>query len=153
MTTEKWEAEDAFFTLSIHDQDARADNVSGYKESYEYTDNGKLSSFASTGIIVDYGESKEKAESRLLFMDYVYRSNGTLYHKQYSHHHILFGSHLSSQSCYYDEQGRITCKYCHATSGSIYCCYIYKNNREKPVYCLMLDSYGGSWPEMISYSN
>lgn len=153
VTPEKWKPEDTFSTLSIHGDDARAGNVSDYKEIYEYTDDGKLSSFEARGIILDYGESEEKTESTLLSMSYAYRGDGTLYYKQYYHHPIQFGSYLSSQSCYYDEQGRIVCKYCYTTSGSIYYYYIYMDNREVPAYCLMLDLCGGSYPKMISYEN
>lgn len=150
VTTEKWEPEDTFSTLSIHGEDARADNVSGYSEIYEYTDDGKLSSFESRGTLVDYGE--EKGEDKLLSMDYVYRNDGTLYHKQYFHHHILFGSTQMSQSCYFDEQGRITCNYSYVTHGSYSYYYIYGDNSEMPAYCLMLDS-AGAWPEMTLYGD
>lgn len=148
VTTETPKPEDTFSTLSVYGDDARADNVSGYKETYEYTDDWKLSSFEARGTIVNYGE--EKGEDKLLSMDYVYRNDKTLYHKQYYHHHILFGSTHRSQSCCYDEQGRITCKYSYVTHGSYQYYYIYRDDSEQPSYCLMLD---GAWPDMISYSN
>ena len=148
VTREKWESEDIFSTLSVDGTDARADNVAGYREIYAYTDDGKLSSFEARGTVVDYGE--ERGEDSLLSMDYVYRSDGTLYHKEYYHHHILFGSTDMGQSSDYDEQGRIIYKYSYITHGSLSYYYIYKGDSQKPAYCLMLDTNGTCG--LISYS-
>ena len=142
VTKEKWESEDVFSTLSVDGTDARKDNVSGYREIYEYTDGGKLSSFEARGTVVDYGEGGERGEDSLLSMDYVYRNDGTLYHKQYYHHHILFGSTHQGQSSDFDEQGRIVYKYSYITHGSLSYYYIYKGDSQKPAYCLMLDLNG-----------
>lgn len=142
VTREKWKAEDVFSTLSVDGTDARADNVSGYREIYAYTDDGKLSSFEARGTVVDYGEGGERSEDSLLSMDYVYRSDGTLCHKQYYHHHILFGSTDQGQSSDFDEQGRIVYKYSYITHGSLNYYYIYKGDSQKPAYCLMLDTNG-----------
>ena len=150
VTREKWESEDVFSTLSVDGTDARADNVSGYREIYEYTNDGKLSSFEARGTDVEYGEGGERGEDSLLSMDYVYRSDGTLYHKQYYHHHILFGSTDMGQSSDYDEQGRIIYKYSYITHGSLSYYYIYIGDSPKPAYCLMLDTNGSCG--LISYS-
>ena len=150
VTREKWESEDVFSTLSVYGTDAQADNVSGYREIYEYTDDGKLSSFDARGTVVDYGEGGERSEDSLLSMDYIYRSDGTLYHKQYYHHHILFGSTHQGQSSDFDEQGRIIYKYSYITHGSLNYYYIYKGDSQKPAYCLMLDLNGTCG--LISYS-
>lgn len=142
VTREKWESEDVFSTLSVYGTDARKGNVSGYREIYEYTDDGKLSSFEARGTVVDYGEGGERGEDSLLSMDYIYRNDGTLYHKQYYHHHILFGSTHQGQSSGFDEQGRIIYKYSYITHGSLIYYYIYKGDSQKPAYCLMLDLNG-----------
>lgn len=142
VTREKWASEDVFSTLSVDGTDARKNNVSGYREIYEYTDDGKLSSYEARGTVVDYGEGGERGEDSLLSMDYVYRNDGTLYHKEYDHHHILFGSTHMGQSSDFDEQGRIVYKYSYITHGSISYYYIYKGDNQKPAFCLMLDLHG-----------
>lgn len=139
---DKW-VNDTFSTLSYDGKDARRNNVLGYREIYQYTNDGLLSSFEARGTIVDYGEG-EPGEDSLLSMDYVYRDDGTLYYKHYSHHHILFGTANREQSDYYDKQGRVVYQNAYATSGSLGSFYIYTNDSTVPAYCLTLDMYGGT---------
>lgn len=148
---EKWEPEDTYSTLSYYGTDAKSPNVSGYQEIYAYTDDGKLSSFEARGTITDYGEGGERWEDSLLFMDYYYRDDGTLFFKRYEHHHILFGSTYQGQSSYYDEQERPVYRVCYITSGSVEYFYIYEGDGEEPAYCLSLDCGGGVHPAMILY--
>lgn len=147
----EWEPEDTFSTLSYYGTDARGINVSGYREIYEYTDDGKLSSFEARGTITDYGEGGERGEDSLLFMDYYYRDDGTLFFKRYTHHHILFGSAYQGQSIYYDEQGRIVYNSCYITSGGREYFYIYEGDKEKPAYRLLIEAGGGIIPYMTVY--
>lgn len=147
----EWEPEDTFSTLSYYGTDARGINVSGYREIYEYTDDGKLSSFEARGTITDYGEGGERGEDSLLFMDYYYRNDGTLFFKRYTHHHILFGSAYQGQSIYYDEQGRIVYNSCYITSGGREYFYIYEGDKEKPAYRLLIEAGGGIIPYMTVY--
>lgn len=148
----KWMPEDIFSTQSVYGTDAKTDNISGYKETYEYTDDGKISSFKAMGTIMDYdyGKDTEIADSTLLSMDYVYRSDGTLYHKSYYHNWFLFGKADSPQSCYYDEQGRIVYRYAPTSEWKCFYYYIYKDDREKPAYCLMVRPGDGVY-DLISY--
>lgn len=146
----QWD-EDTFSTLSYDGRDARRSNVSGYQENYVYTDDGKLSSYEARGTVVDYGEGGPR-EDTLLSMDYIYRDDSTLYFKQYTHHHILFGTTYWGQSDYYDKQGRLAWRYAYVTHGSYYFFYIYKDNRDKPAYCLWIDMNGGNAdPVMTAY--
>lgn len=147
----KWEPEDTYSTLSYYGTDAKGTNVSGYREIFAYTDDGKLSSFEARGTITDYGEGGERWEDSLLSMDYYYRDDGTLFLKEYSHHHILFGSAYEGQSSYYDGQERPVYRNCYITSGSIEYFYIYEGDGEEPAYCLVLDCGGGVHPAMIVY--
>ena len=122
---------------------SRSNNVLGYREIYQYTDDGRLSSFEARGTIVDHGEG-EPGEDSLLSMDYVYRDDGTLYYKHYSHHRILFGTANWGQSGYYDKQGRVAYQNAYDIYGSLGSFYIYTNDSTAPAYCLTLDMYGGT---------
>lgn len=148
--TRVWEPEDAFSTLSVRGRDARADNVSGYRETYEYTDEGRLSFFEARGTVVDYGEDGPW-EDTLLSMDYIYRNDGTLCHKEYHHHHILFGTTFQSQFSDYDELGRLVYRYGYITHGSLEYYYIYEESDMEPAYCLEFDHNGGL-PVLVIYS-
>lgn len=150
VSEEEWVPADTFSTLTYDGQDARRSNVSGYQEIYSYTDDGKLSSFEARGTIMDYGEERE--ESSLLSMDYFYRNDGTLFIKDYSHHHILFGSTYGGQASYYDELGRLSYQNSYVTHGSYLYYYIYEDDEEQLSYCLFLDDgMGYVLPTMIAY--
>lgn len=147
----EWEPEDVYSTLSVAGTDARAENVSGYSETYEYTDDGRLSSFESRGTIVDYGEGGPW-EDTLLSMDYYYRDDGTLYYKEYGHHDILFGTTYQWQCSDYDEQERLVYRSAYITHGTLEYFYIYKGDSPNPSYCMEFD-YNGHPPMLIAYDS
>lgn len=147
----KWEPEDAYSTLSIEGTDARKDNVSGYSESYVYTDEGRLSHFEARGTVVDYGEDGPM-EDTLLSMDFYYRDDGTLYYKEYGHHHILFSTTRQWQCSLYDEQERLVYRSAYITHGSLEYYYIYNGNHREPAYCLEFD-HGGGPPVLVVYDS
>lgn len=150
--TEEWAPTDTFSTLSVYGEGARQSDVFGYREIYEYTDDGKLSSFEARGAIADLWE--ENTEESLLSMDYFYRDDGTLSFKAYHHHSYLFGTWLQSERCYYDELERPVYKSSYVTHGSLACYYIYKDDGDRPAYCLLLDlDSGNAGPEMFVYKN
>lgn len=148
---QKWEPEDVYSTLSIEGTDARKENVSGYSEIYQYTDEGRLSRFESRGTIVDYGEG-EPEEDTLLSMDYYYRDDGTLYYKEYGHHPILFSTTHQWECSDYDEQERLVYRSAYITHGMLEYFYIYEGDSPKPSYCLEFD-YGGSPPMLVAYDS
>lgn len=145
----KWEPEEIFSTLSIEGTDARKNNVSGYSETYAYTDEGRLSHFESRGTIVDYGENGPM-EDTLLSMDFYYRDDGTLYYKEYRHHHILFGTTFQWQCSDYDEQERLVYRSAYITHGVLEYYYIYEGDCMEPAYCLEFD-HGGGLPVLVVY--
>lgn len=146
----EWDPPDTFSTLSMEGDTARADYVSDYQETYEYTEDGKLSFFEARGIIEDYQEEAE-VES-LLSMDYYYRDDGTLSFKAYVHHPILFGTWHQWADSYYDEMGRLIFENEYVTHGSFLIFYLYEGDDNYPSYCLFLDDYVGDIiPEMIVY--
>lgn len=148
---QKWEPEDIFSTLSIEGTDARKEDVSGYSENCQYTDEGRLSYFESRGTVMDYGEDGP-GEETLLSMDYYYRDDGTLYYKEYGHHHILFGTAYQWQCSEYDEQERLVYRSAYITHGTLEYFYIYDGDSLKPSYCLEFD-YGGSPPMLVAYED
>ena len=153
VSVEEWEPENTFSTLSYDGRYAGDCDVLGYREIYEYTDDGKLSSFEARGIVYWYGEGGgNDLEESLLSMDYIYRNDGTLYRKEYHHHHALFATTFQSQYSDYDELGRLVCKICYITHGSMDYYYIYEDEGEKPGYCISFDDgMGYTLPAMIVY--
>lgn len=147
----KWDPEDVYSTLSIKGTDARKRNVSGYSETYQYTDDGRLSYYESRGTVVDYGEDGPW-EDTLLSMDYYYRDDGTLYYKEYGHHHILFGTTKQWQCSDYDEQERLVYRSAYITHGSLEYFYIYEGDSPNPSYCMEFD-YNGHPPILVVYDN
>lgn len=153
VSVEEWEPEDTFSTLTYDGEYAGESDVLGYREIYEYTDDGKLSSFEARGIVYWYGEGGgNDQEVRLLSMDYFYRNDGTLYRKEYHHHPALFATTFQSQYSDYDELGRLVCKICYITHGYMDYYYIYEDEGEKPQYCIYFDDgMGYTVPTMIIY--
>ncbi|MDE5939023.1 MAG: hypothetical protein K2H37_08070, partial [Lachnospiraceae bacterium] len=142
-----WKPQDIFSRLSISGEDLREYHIPGYREIYEYTDDGRLSFFEARGI--DECEH-ESVEVSLLSMDYIYRSDGTLCHKVYHHYPMLFSTTCQWQCSDYDEQERLV--YCSAyiTHGMLEYFYIYGGDSSIPAYCLEFD-HGGSPPVMVAY--
>lgn len=143
-----WEQEseaDTFSRLSVVGTDVR-NAAPDYQESYGYTEEGNLSFFEARGsMLVDREEVVERV---LLSMHYIYRNDGTLYHKEYFHEQYLFGTSSQYISSDYDELGRIIYQYSYITHGAIEQFYIYGSREDRPDYCLSLD---GDWPVMIHY--
>lgn len=145
-----WEPQDGFSKRTVIGDDV-SKSASGYREIYEYTDDGKISSFEARGMdLVD----RVPMEVSLLSLDYSYRDDGTLYHREYHHYAKFFGSNSQSEDGDYDEQGRLVYQYSYITHGAIDEYYIYKGNRMEPQYRLLLDwGGGGAYVQMIVYDS
>lgn len=145
-----WNPQDTFSLLSVEGETADQSWVSGYREIYEYIDDGKLSFLEARGILEDYQE--EPMEESLLSMDYYYRDDGTLSFRAYVHHPVLFGTWFQWKDSSYDDLGRLIYEKGYVTHGSFINFYIYEGNSDQPAYCLFLDDNTGSMiPEMIRY--
>ena len=123
---------------------------------YGYADNGELSSYEVRGITeyvrFQWEEGVESSDDMLLSIDWIYRSDGTLYRKYYAHDAMSFATTGQSQRVYYDEQGRPIYKYEYITHGSYDYYYIYEGDDTIPKYCLSLDqNCGYSIPVMYVY--
>ena len=133
-----WKPQDTFSTRVISGKNTREQHWP--REIYEYTEDDKLSSFeAKTTDLVD----GEPMEVSLLSLDYIYRDDGTLYHKEYCHYPKFYGTTGCTQSGDYDEQGRLAWQYSYITHGAIDEYYLYEGNSTEPAYCLFLDWGGG----------
>ncbi|MCH5337899.1 MAG: hypothetical protein J1E03_03880 [Acetatifactor sp.] len=148
--TNEWVPEDTYSTLTVFGDDAREEELSEYQEIYEYTDDGKLSSYEVRGIIPYLGDGN--IEESVLSMNYTYRDDGTLSFKEYHHHPLVFGTWHCSMRSWYDPLERLIYSNSYITHGRFECFYIYQDDGEQPAYLLVLDNYTSSvWPEMFVY--
>lgn len=98
---------------------------------------------------------KVPMEVSLLSLDYIYRDDGTLYHREYHHYQKFFSSTGQSEDGDYDKQGRLVYRYSYITHGAMDEYYIYNGNHKEPKYRLFLD-WGASnyaYVRMIAYDS
>lgn len=146
-----WEPQDGFSKRTVFGDDV-SKSASGYREIYEYTDDGGLSFFEARGMdLVD----RAPMEVSLLSMDYIYRDDGTLYHREYQHYQKFFGSASQTKSGDYDERGRLIYQESYITHGAADAYYLYEGDHMEPQYHLILDwgggGGGGAYVRMIAY--
>lgn len=145
ISTEEWE-DDTYSLLTWEGVDAR-EHKDVTQVNYEYTDDGRLSYYEVRGIAdlaeVQWYEGMEITDEFFISIDWVYRSDGTLYRKYYNHNSMVFATTGQSQWVYYDEQGRPVYRHEYITHGSYDYYYIYVGENKKPSYCLSLDQNGG----------
>lgn len=137
----EWE-DDTYSLLTWEGVDAR-EHEDVTQVNYEYTDDGKLSYYEVRGIAdlaeVQWYEGMEVTDEFFISIDWVYRSDGTLYRKDYAHNSMVFVTTGQSQHVYYDEQGRPIYRYEYITHGSFQDYYIYDDEATLPKYCISLD--------------
>ena len=76
-------------------------------------------------------------------LHYVYRDDGTLYYRDYTHNPMIFGTTFCSLESYYDKSGRVVYESGYITHGRLEYYYIYKDEGDKPEYLLEIDYNGG----------
>lgn len=122
------------------------DGIENYEETVEYIKDGRPDYFQSQGIISWVGNDDSENEiSTILTINFIYRNDGTLFYKDYSHNSFLFATTNCTMHIYYDELQRIKYESNYITHGSMEYYYIYENNGNKPSYCLVLDDNLGSY--------
>ena len=149
-----WEEDTAFSLKSVYGTDG-ADAVEDFEETVEYTEAGNPDFYKSQGLMEhrrDEDGALELASVSVLELDYVYRDDGTLYCRDYTHNPSIFGTTLCSLESYYDERGRVVYESGYITHGQLEYFYIYEDEGEKPEYLLTVD-YGGGYaiPTMERY--
>lgn len=146
-----WMAEDAFSVKSYDGNDGK-ESVSDYGEHYEYTEDGRLSSYRSWGTIDWLGDPEEENVMDILEIEYSYREDGTLEHRSYAHNSFLFGTSFCTMDSDYDEMERLVYETSYITHGTYEKYFIYKDNGDEPAYSLELDNnLGYSIPVLIKY--
>lgn len=146
---EQWAAIDPYslepFELSY------AEETEDLEEIFEYTASGKLAYYKLQGNVgwlhaEEEEEAKENAKKDLILdIAYLYRDDGTLFYRKYSHNPNLFGTFFQTIDTYYDEAGRILYEHRYVTHGSYDYYYIYEDDGVKPTYCLSLDNNLGCY--------
>jgi hypothetical protein len=149
-----WEEDTVFSLKSVYGTDG-ADAVEDFEETVEYTEAGNPDFNKSQGLMEhrrDEDGALELAPVSVLELDYVYRDDGTLYCRDYTHNPSIFGTTLCSLESYYDERGRVVYESGYITHGQLEYFYIYEDEGEKPEYLLTVD-YGGGYaiPTMERY--
>ena len=147
----EWE-DDTFSLLTWEGTDAReCEDVT--QVIYDYTDNGELSFYEVRGITeytrMCWEEGIEREDDPFISIDWVYRGDGTLYRKYYSHDSLSFSTTGQTQWVYYDESGRPSYGHEYITHGSFNYYYIYEGDNTIPKYCLSLDLDGGYFIPMM----
>lgn len=151
MQNDKWVEPDTFSLKSVEGTDG-ADEVTDYEEFVKYTEDGRVDSYYSQGVIDWLGNTDEGELSTILYINFVYREDGTLYYKSYGHNSYIFCTTDCSMQSYYDEKERLQYVSSYITHGSYETYYIYLNDVNKPSYCLGLDDNLGVYiPEMTCY--
>lgn len=155
MENTKWTNPETYALKSYYHEEYNlkdSEDIEDYEEVVEYTKDGRPDYFKSQGIITWLSEEDYNNEtSTLLEINFIYRNDGTLIYKDYSHNPFLFPTTNCSMNFYYDELQRIKYESNYITHGSIEHYYIYKNNGNKPSYCLILDYSHGYFPFFIKY--
>ncbi|MCM1388586.1 MAG: hypothetical protein NC231_14755, partial [Bacillus sp. (in: Bacteria)] len=141
----EWKAPDPYALTTVYGETGE-DEGREYEEIIEYTKDGKIDYYKSMAF-VDWigenwiGENIEKPEKdKLLEINYMYRDDGTLYYRDYSHNSVVWETTYCGMDSYYDELGRVIYESGYITHGNTYEYYIYDDNGNEPKYYLYLDN-------------
>lgn len=139
----EWEYWNPFSVAALYDDGAYMDtqmvpirdytgarSVSDYEEEYEYNAQGQLAAYRFRGIIDKKNSDKEWED--ILKVDFLYRADGTLCEKNYSHNINLLGSSYSEQQHFFDEQERLRYAFFPCRGPHRWKCFIY--TRETTAY-------------------
>lgn len=114
--------------------------ILSYEEEGRYRADGRPEYFCASGLADFYGNGPE--ETALLELNFIYRDDGSLACRKYSHNTWIWGTSYSSGVYLYDEAERLTYENLYVTHGGMSFYYIYEDGSDKPVYALMLDNCG-----------
>lgn len=136
----KWEEADPFVLKSVYGTDG-TDYAEDYEESIEYTDAGRPDHFVGKGRVVDRPEPN--LLQNIIEINFVYREDGTLFCREYSHDSLAVGTTLCSLDSFYDEKERLIFERGYITHGHVEYYYIYEDKEEEtasmPSYILYID--------------
>lgn len=140
VTEARWSGKDPFALEAIDGTDG-ADYVEDFKESIMYTDEGKPDYFVVLRTTEDRPEPDQ--QQKVVEINFIYREDGTLFYRDYSHDSQVFGTTLCSMDSFYDEYGRVVFESGYITHGHLEYYYIYEDKEgeivSEPAYVLCLD--------------
>lgn len=116
--------------------------VLSYEEDCRYRADGRPEYFCAKGLADFYGKGPE--ETIFLEITFIYRDDGTLAYRKYSHNSWMWGSSYGSGTYQYDEEERLVSESLYVTHGGETYYYIYEDGSNQPAYAFLLDS-GGAW--------
>lgn len=126
--------------------------LENYEETVEYLKDGRPDYFQSQAIVSWLGDDDSANEiSTILTINFIYRNDGTLFYEDYSHNPFVFATTNCTMHIYYDENQRIKYERNYITHSHLEYYYIYKNNSNKPSYCLALDYSHSYIPFFVKY--
>ncbi len=95
------------------------------------------------------GITSESADENLLSIDWLYRGDGSLYRREYSHNPMVFSTTAQVRTIYYDEHERPVYRYEYITHGSLDSYYLYEGDVAVPKYGLVFD-HDASAPAVLA---
>lgn len=153
---EKWMTPEVYALKPYNGPDnvKEINGIENYEETVEYLEDGRPDYFQSHGIIGWLGGDDSTNEiSTIMTINFIYRNDGTLFYKDYSHNSLVFETSNCTMHLYYDELQRIKYERNYITHGHLERYYIYQNDSNKPSYCLSLDYVHGNYvPYFINYN-
>ena len=116
-----------------------AELVEDYRESWEYSDDGKPLRFRAQG---SSGDPALENPVQVIAVDFFYREDGSLRRKHYWHNAYLMGTTGSPADIFYDVLERPVYAECYITHGGLEYYYLYTGDAREPDCCLYLDFFG-----------
>lgn len=142
----EWQKPEIYLTQSVYGTDGK-EWVEEYEEIIEYRDDGQPDFFKTKGTV------DGRADETVLEINYIYREDGTLFSRDYSHNTMLFSTTLCSLKSYYDENERVVFERGYITHGHCEYYYIYEDESDTPSYVLYIDyNLNYAIPSMIKCS-
>lgn len=149
-----WTPDDPYLLTTIYG-DIGKDDVEEFEENLTYRDDGKLDCYQSLGIVGWLCEEMELPPDEkvsLVKINYIYRDDGSLFYRDYSHNGRVFFTTGQSSESYYDELERPVYKNAYITHGTLEYFYIYDDAGNEPAYELQLDQNEGYYvPVCVRY--
>lgn len=154
VSEETWEADNPYQLATVYGETGK-ESVEEYEEKIDYREDGKVDAFQSLGIIDWLNEETEMPpdeKTTLVTINFIYRDDGSLFYRDYSHNSRIFVTTYQSCDSYYDELERPVYETAYITHGTLNYYYIYDNTSKEPAYELRLDDNLGYYiPVCVRY--
>lgn len=149
-----WTPRDPFQLTNVYGETGK-EAVEEYEERIDYREDGTLDTYQSFGIVDWLNEEMELPPDEKIWMvkiHYIFRDDGTLFYRDYSHNSRIFATTGQSCDSYYDALERPVYETAYITHGRLKYYYIYDDTGKEPAYQLCLDDNLGYYiPECVRY--